>query len=155
MRTTNLCLLLFGVYNINNVQTILINSLLFHNNSFYVSNLCAKLYRLAAASDKVYQLLAYGRWFSPDTPASSTIKTGHHDIAEILLKVVLSAINQIKLILGGFVYIVLRNWCISWVTVTLTHISAVDGVYCRDNIILQLSIKQISAQYSTDVSNVN
>jgi hypothetical protein len=45
MRTTNLCLLLFGVYNINNFQTILVNSLLFHNNSFYVSNLCAKLYR--------------------------------------------------------------------------------------------------------------
>jgi hypothetical protein len=28
--------------------------------------------RLATASDKVYQLLAQGRWFSPDTPASST-----------------------------------------------------------------------------------
>ena len=100
-------------------------------------------------------MLAHGQWFSPGTPASSTTKTGHHDIAEILLKVVLSAINQIKLILGGFVYIVLCNWCISWVTVTLTHISAVDGVYCRGNIILQLSIKQIRAQYSTDVSNVS
>jgi hypothetical protein len=43
--------------------------------------------RLAAASDKVYQLLAHGRWFSPGTPASSTTKTGRHDIAEILLKV--------------------------------------------------------------------
>ena len=42
--------------------------------------------RLAAASDKVYQLLAHGRWFSPGTPASSTTKTGRHDIAEILLK---------------------------------------------------------------------
>jgi hypothetical protein len=38
--------------------------------------------RLAAASDKVYQLLAHGRWFSPGTVASSTTKTGHHDIAE-------------------------------------------------------------------------
>ena len=38
--------------------------------------------RLAAASDKVYQLLAHGRWFSPRTPASSTTKTGRHDIAE-------------------------------------------------------------------------
>jgi hypothetical protein len=28
------------------------------------------------------------------TPASSTTKTGRHDIAEILLKVVLSTINQ-------------------------------------------------------------
>jgi len=45
--------------------------------------------RLAAASDKVYQLLARGRWFSPGTPASSTIKTGRHDRAEILLKVAL------------------------------------------------------------------
>ena len=40
--------------------------------------------RLAAASDKVYQLLAYGRWFSPGTPASSATKTCHLDIAEIL-----------------------------------------------------------------------
>jgi len=40
--------------------------------------------RLAAASDKVYQLLVNGRWFSP---GSSTTKTGRHDIAEILLKV--------------------------------------------------------------------
>ena len=45
--------------------------------------------RLAAASDKVYQLLAHGRWFSPGTPASSTTKTGRHDIAEIFLKVAL------------------------------------------------------------------
>jgi hypothetical protein len=70
---------------------------------------------LAATSDKVYQLLAHGLWFSPGnlieiripkkldedtgdskqsssqrdyspgTPASSTTKTGRHDIAEILL----------------------------------------------------------------------
>jgi hypothetical protein len=38
--------------------------------------------RLAAASDKVYQLLAQGRWFSPGTLAFSTTKTGRHDIAE-------------------------------------------------------------------------
>jgi hypothetical protein len=41
-----------------------------------------------------YQLLAYGRWFSPGTPASSTTKTGRHDIAEILLKVALNTKNQ-------------------------------------------------------------
>jgi hypothetical protein len=51
--------------------------------------------RLAAASHKVYQLLAHGWWFSPGSPASSTTKTGHHDIAEILLKVALNTkINQ-------------------------------------------------------------
>jgi hypothetical protein len=60
--------------------------------------------RLAAASDKVYQLLAHGRWFSPGTPTSSTTKTGRHDIAEILLKVALST-KKIKSnhILGVFV----------------------------------------------------
>jgi hypothetical protein len=49
--------------------------------------------RLAAASDKVYQLLVHGRWFSP---ASSTNKTGRHDKAEILLKVALKHQNKIK-----------------------------------------------------------
>jgi hypothetical protein len=52
--------------------------------------------RLASASDKVYQLLAHGRLFSPGTPASSTTKTGDHDLAEILLKVALNTKNQIK-----------------------------------------------------------
>ena len=54
---------------------------------------CTRL-ACAAASDKVYQLLAHGRWFSPGTPASSTTKSGRHDIAEILLKVALK--HQIK-----------------------------------------------------------
>ena len=45
---------------------------------------------LAAACDKAYQMLSDGRWFSPGTPASSTTKTGRHDIAEILLKVALN-----------------------------------------------------------------
>jgi hypothetical protein len=39
-------------------------------------------------------LLVHGLWFSPGTPASSTTKTGRHDIAEILLKVALSTINH-------------------------------------------------------------
>jgi len=42
--------------------------------------------QLAAASHKVYQLFAHDRWFSSGTPASSTTKTGRHDIAEIVLK---------------------------------------------------------------------
>ena len=45
--------------------------------------------RLAAASGKVYKLHTHGRWFSLGTPASSTTKTGRHDITEILLKVAL------------------------------------------------------------------
>jgi hypothetical protein len=49
---------------------------------------------LLAVSDQVYQLLAHGRWFSPGTPASSSTKTGRHDMTEILLKVALSTIKQ-------------------------------------------------------------
>jgi hypothetical protein len=45
--------------------------------------------QLTAASDKIYQLLANGRWFSQGTPSSSTTKIGRNDIAEILLKVAL------------------------------------------------------------------
>jgi hypothetical protein len=52
--------------------------------------------RLAAASDKVYQLLAHGWWFSSGTPASSTTKNGCHDIAEILLKVALKPQKSIN-----------------------------------------------------------
>ena len=48
--------------------------------------------RLATANDKIYQLLAHGRWFSLITPASSTTKTGRHDIAEILLQVALDRV---------------------------------------------------------------
>jgi hypothetical protein len=62
--------------------------------------------RLAAASDKVYQLLAQGRWFSPSTPASPTTKTGRHDIAEMLLKVALKhqKINQSILYPSSILY---------------------------------------------------
>jgi hypothetical protein len=52
-----------------------------------------------SASDKVYQLLAHGRWFSPGTPASSTTKTGRHDIAELII------INHYKkMLLVKFIY---------------------------------------------------
>jgi hypothetical protein len=63
------------------------------NTAWVLAQLCKlqkKCTRLAAASDKVHQLLAHGRWFSLSTPASSTTKTGRHDIAEILLKVALN-----------------------------------------------------------------
>ena len=53
--------------------------------------------RLAVASDKAYQLLAHGRWFSPGTPTSSTTKTGRHVIAEILLNVALKQQKSSKM----------------------------------------------------------
>jgi hypothetical protein len=59
------------------------------NNSARLCKLQKWCTLLASTSDKVYQLLAHGRWFSPGTPASSTTKTGRHDIAEKFLKVAL------------------------------------------------------------------
>ena len=74
------------------------NSYKFITNTAWVHaqlcNLQKGCTRLAAASDKVYQLLAHGRWFSPGSPASSTTKTGRHDITEIVLNMALNTIKQ-------------------------------------------------------------
>ena len=72
--------------------------------------------RLAAASDKVYQLLVQGRWFSLGTLTSSTTKTGRHDIAEILLKVALSTKIQIrkKKRKGNTYHALLKRKCCLW-----------------------------------------
>ena len=43
--------------------------------------------------DKFCQWLTTDRWFSPGTPVFFTNKTDHHDISEILLKVVLNTIK--------------------------------------------------------------
>jgi hypothetical protein len=50
--------------------------------------------RCTPLCDKVCQWLATGRWFSTDSPVSSTNKTDRHDITEILLKVALNTIKQ-------------------------------------------------------------
>jgi hypothetical protein len=76
------------------------------NTAWVRTKLCKLNYkkgciRLADASDKVYQLLAHGLWFSQGTPASSTTKTGRHDIAEILLKVALSTKFKFKFKMFG------------------------------------------------------
>jgi hypothetical protein len=62
-----------------------------------------KVHSTHSANDKAYRLLAQGRWFSPDTLASSTTKTGRHDIAEILLKVALNTKNQIKSVIDNLI----------------------------------------------------
>jgi hypothetical protein len=50
--------------------------------------------RCTTLCDKVCQWLATGRWFSLGPLVSSTNKTDHHYITEILLKVALNTINQ-------------------------------------------------------------
>jgi hypothetical protein len=64
--------------------------------------------RLAVASDKVYQLFAYGRWFSPSTLASSTTKTGRHDIAESSIKHIKS--NQSIKLYNCFITVQCHVW---------------------------------------------
>jgi hypothetical protein len=85
----------------------------------------------------------HGRWFSSGTPASSTTKTGGHDIAEILLKVALNTkksnqINQARKVSGHvdtcmcvsgieFVLFVLFSigfW--NWFNATFSNISAIS-----------------------------
>ena len=75
----------------NNSYKTITNTAWVHSRLCKLQKVCT---RLAAASDKVYQLLARDRWFSPGTPASPTTKTSRHDIAEILLKVALNTKNQ-------------------------------------------------------------
>ena len=50
--------------------------------------------------DKVCQLLAEGRWFSPGTPVSSTNATDRRDITEMLLKVALNTITLTRLMIS-------------------------------------------------------
>jgi hypothetical protein len=75
-------------------------------------------------------LLAHGRWFSPGTPASSSTKTGRHDIAEKLLKVALNTKNQIKsnqIVLSSTVFsfffflLIFENHCNIFSIVLFSH----------------------------------
>ena len=50
--------------------------------------------RCTTLCDKVCKRLATVQWFSTDSPITSTNKTDHHDIAEILLKVALGNTKQ-------------------------------------------------------------
>ena len=89
--------------------------------------------RLATTSDKVYQLLTHGRWFSLGTPASSTTKAGHHDIAEILLKVALNTKNQsINIMFKIIVFLIIMLFTQLYMRVS---ISLTCGKHLNDRII--------------------
>jgi hypothetical protein len=54
----------------------------------------SKLSKSVIFCKHVILVLVTGQWFSPNTPVSSTIKTDHQDVTEILLKVALNTKNQ-------------------------------------------------------------
>ena len=54
--------------------------------------------------DQVCLLLVVGRLLSLGTPVSSTNKTHHHDIAEIVLKVELNTINNINTVFNLYLF---------------------------------------------------
>jgi hypothetical protein len=87
----------------------------FWTNMAWIPVLLCKLQkgctRLTATSDKVYQLLAHGRWFSPGTLASSTTKTGRHDIAEILALIIWNALFSQRYVIT--IYPI--SYWISWI----------------------------------------
>ena len=83
-----------------------------------------------SARDKVYQLLAHG-WFSPGTPASSTTKTGRHDIAEILQSGIKhNKSNHIYICICKFILYCLLNGYV-WIpgTQAMKVVTAVKQLY--------------------------
>jgi hypothetical protein len=100
--------------------------------------------------NKIYQLLAHGRWFSPGTLTSSTTKSGHHDIAEILLKMALRTKNQsdktkqefyVKQFYDDLVYyLIFKSWIKS------------SALYYRTNIIvLSIFLRFTASDYPFDI----
>ena len=83
------------------------------SNIFYWKNvICLYILLETTLCEKVCQWLAISRWFFPGTPVSSTNKTDHYDITEILLKVALNTINQTKLsVLELFVLSIILYHC--------------------------------------------
>ena len=76
------------------VQSVPINNKVVSSNPAHGDVYSIQIYMI-----EVCQWLATGWWFSPGTPVSSSNKTDHHDINEILLKVALNTIAPSHLFL--------------------------------------------------------
>ena len=77
--------------------------------------------------------LDHGWWFSPGTPASSTTKTGRHDIAEILLKVASNTKIQSNQIVCKQETLRAKKWCFLWSIFILPPILMICYVKLNDD----------------------
>jgi hypothetical protein len=83
--------------------------------------------------DNVCQRLATGQWFSPGPLVSSTNKTDHHDINEILLKVALNTIKQ-----ANILYLIILTEVV--ICLILVLLKRADGLDHHLNIKLHTSL---------------
>jgi hypothetical protein len=74
-------------------------------------------------------LLAHGRWFSPGTPASSTTKTGRHEIALLFFFHIKIYLNKYYFIFQGNVTMIYE---LSSITETAAPLSGCSGVVIRN-----------------------
>jgi len=72
--------------------SLLVTNVMLLLNYVIDSNLCRDVLD-SVLCDNFCRLLTVGGWFSSHTPVLATDKTHHHDIMEILLKVVLTPIT--------------------------------------------------------------
>jgi hypothetical protein len=120
-RHKNVSLLFLQIYMlflmINNIYKLLFNYVSYVKNRYRIISRSLSLWVWilfrwgvldTTLCGKACQWLATGQWFSPGTPVSSTNKTDHHNITEILLKVALNTITLTpqKIISSHFCYLV-------------------------------------------------
>jgi hypothetical protein len=98
--------------------------------------------------------VATGQWFSPGNPVSSTNKTDHHDITEILLKVALSVLNQqtIRKLLSVLMYNKKKNQISTQIVISLKSTCLWRNTICYNiNIINNWLVWKV-VKYYIDIS---
>jgi hypothetical protein len=90
--------------------------------------------RCTTLCDKVCQWLATGRWFSPDTPVSSTNKTGRHYIYK--WNIVGSAVKHHTPTIQPLLFVV------SYHEIRILRIFSVSIFYCLN--IMQIHVIELS-----------
>jgi hypothetical protein len=98
--------------------------------------------------------VATGQWFSPGNPVSSTNKTDHHDITEILLKVALSVLNQqtIRKLLSELMYNKKKNQISTQIVISLKSTCLWRNTICYNiNIINNWLVWKV-VKYYIDIS---